>query len=731
MPHIDKQTQDQIEVKTKWAKYINPTKGEDHAYGACAFGDYMAVVGEVRWARPYMATGKPYVALLRKSDGSVVKEWTGRELELDPSISIISSDGVVKEWTSSKRGVFENCISIYGKLYAVGATYVGGDFYGLIYVFNANLNNLEKITGRDPSFYTSLAYDGKALLYIGGWAQEDANGDGRKEWVWLVEKRGPGTLSLIASKNIYLDSWIDGRTYDIGVEPSTGRIWAVGGCLDSSFINHSLIVVLDSDLRVLKVIDYPDGSEEFLGQLYSIAFDGGQYVYVSGDEGVVKFSVDGELVAINRDGMRRAKIVYGYGYLYAFGGDEIEGYQRHVLYIHDTSLNIVKRYVLSENVNADSYFNFGRPTLEGNNIYVAGYDYVPGKDDSRIVVYSLSLEGVTAATTAAVTTKVPTAATVARIGLEKARVTEELIVRLLSSRVSELQSGYGCLGGYKPKTVNLPRDVVPEGFDGEWVCCLLGCGGWGCAYRCGRSGEAAVFKVPRGFESIFESGGIPTVNRKLLERVVEEANTIKALKHPNILRLYAVSTSAPILVYEYADYGSLEWQLSKGWKPELKDILLIAVQIGDALRYIHSRGLLHGDIKAGNIFIAGGVAKLGDFSTITKLLATTSSHSRFAYTPGWRAPEQAYSDLRRKAKERGLEQRIDVYQLGNLILYMLTGETLDGEDAVEEGKVAEAVKSVEHEKIREILMETLQPEPWNRISSEEVVKNLLEVYKSI
>jgi len=236
-----------------------------------------------------------------------------------------------------------------------------------------------------------------------------------------------------------------------------------------------------------------------------------------------------------------------------------------------------------------------------------------------------------------------------------------------------------------------------------------------------------VFKVPRGFEPIIEGGFIPTVSEKILKRVVEEAGTIRALRHPNILRLYAASKNAPILAYEYADYGSLEWQMSRGWKPSLGDALLVAIQVGDALRYIHSRGLLHGDIKAGNIFIVKGVAKLGDFSSLGRFLAMKSSHSRFAYTPGWRAPEQVYFDLREKAKERGLEQRVDVYQLGNLILYMLTGETLDGEDAVEEGRVADAVKSVEREELREVLIEALQPDPWDRPSSEELVKKLLEV----
>jgi len=377
--------------------------------------------------------------------------------------------------------------------------------------------------------------------------------------------------------------------------------------------------------------------------------------------------------------------------------------------------------VLSKNVNADSAFFIGRPALERNNIYAAGYDHAPSPRDSRIVVCSLSLEGVIVATTA----------TAAKIGLEKARVTEELVELPLSSRVSGLIAGYGYLEGYRPRTVNLPRGVAPEDFEGEWICRLLGCGGWGCTCRGERDRETFVFEIPMRFKHVMKGGFIPTVIERTLKRATEEAGTIMALRHPNILRFCIASGKALILVCEYADYSSLEWQLSKGWKPSLRDVLLVAIQIGDAVRYIHSRGLLHGDIKAGNIFFVNGVAKLGDFSTLTRLLATTSSHSRFVYTPGWRAPGQAYSDLRKRAKERGLEQRVDVYQLGNLVLYMLTGETLDGEDAVEEGRVVDAVKSVEHEELREVLMEALQPEPWSRPSAEEFVKKLLEVYASI
>jgi len=228
---------------------------------------------------------------------------------------------------------------------------------------------------------------------------EDVDGDGIQEVVWLVEKRAlDESLSLVSSKKIYSGSWKRGWIYDVGVEPSTGRIWAVGFYRDTNYTLHSLIIILDSSLRELKRIDYPRGSREYLGELHGIAFDGREYAYIAGKCGVAKFSANGELIAINRDCKTRDKIAYYNNYLYTFGDDPIRGYWRHVLDIHDADLNLVKSYVLSENVSARSHFYFGRPVLEGDNIYVAGFDYAPGRENTRVVVYSLTLEGVTVKT---------------------------------------------------------------------------------------------------------------------------------------------------------------------------------------------------------------------------------------------------------------------------------------------------------------------------------------------
>lgn len=286
--------------------------------------------------------------------------------------------------------------------------------------------------------------------------------------------------------------------------------------------------------------------------------------------------------------------------------------------------------------------------------------------------------------------------------------------------------------GAEWRKVRLSRFIVPERFEGEWRIVFLGCGGWGCAFLGERSDTRVVFKVPRGFEQLFLNHGVSstTIDDRLLRRITERAAVIERLRHPHLLRLLGYSGSAPILIYEYADYGTLWDQLAQKWRPSVKEVVLLGVQLGDAIRYIHSRGLVHGDLKPSNIFIVNGIARIGDFSGLTTLLASTGKIPSQA-TPGWRAPEQVYADLNLAARKRGVENRVDIYQLGNLLLYLLTGDALDGAEALDKDKLNSLLNKIEDIDLRKLLGSMLATEPWKRPSSDEVVKSLVALYFKI
>jgi serine/threonine protein kinase len=304
------------------------------------------------------------------------------------------------------------------------------------------------------------------------------------------------------------------------------------------------------------------------------------------------------------------------------------------------------------------------------------------------------------------------------------------VIPLRNIPLKNLVSDYGCSGS-KLFKVNLSSTTVPKEFEGAWECCLLGCGGWGCAYLCVRGNEKIVIKIPRGFEAVIE-GGIeaPTSHDAFLKKIRSEAEIMASLNHPNIIKLLGISNKFPLVIYEFADYGSLYWQLNKGWKPFLQEVILIGIQLGDALRYIHSRGLIHGDIKPSNVFIKNGIAKLGDFSSTIKLLSSVSI-SKMVYTIGFRAPEQVFSDLRKKARELGIENRIDIYQLGNLLLYVLTGESIDGEEAGDDKLLMEKLNGISNEDLKQILVKALALEPEKRPSAEDLTKMLYTVWNKL
>jgi tetratricopeptide (TPR) repeat protein/TolB-like protein len=161
-------------------------------------------------------------------------------------------------------------------------------------------------------------------------------------------------------------------------------------------------------------------------------------------------------------------------------------------------------------------------------------------------------------------------------------------------------------------------------------------------------------------------------SRETLARFRREAQAAASLDHPNILPIYEVSESEdglPFFSMKFAPGGTLQ-QVAPALRNEARQCVAIVAKIARAVQYAHSRGILHRDLKPGNILLDGrGEPLVSDFG-LAKWLDTASELTRTLTifgTPGYIAPEQASH----AAAE--LKPTADIYSLGALLFDLLAG----------------------------------------------------------
>jgi class 3 adenylate cyclase len=157
-----------------------------------------------------------------------------------------------------------------------------------------------------------------------------------------------------------------------------------------------------------------------------------------------------------------------------------------------------------------------------------------------------------------------------------------------------------------------------------------------------------------------------------LARVRREAQAMAKLgDHPNIVTVFdfGEEDSTTFLVCQYMGGGSVEDQLqrSEGKGLGIDDAVRIATQIASALDHAHTRGVVHRDVKPGNVWLSDdGSAKLGDFGLAVALdRSRLTAEGMMLGTVAYMAPEQALG--------RPPDARSDLYSLGAMLYEMLTG----------------------------------------------------------
>lgn len=153
------------------------------------------------------------------------------------------------------------------------------------------------------------------------------------------------------------------------------------------------------------------------------------------------------------------------------------------------------------------------------------------------------------------------------------------------------------------------------------------------------------------------------------DRFLQEYELIAEIEHPNIVKIYdlGVADDHAHIAMEYLDGGDLRQRINEHIiAPDAVDYLR---QISSALARIHEVGILHRDLKPGNIMLRrDNTIALIDFGLAKRLrleMEITGSGEIFG-TPYYMSPEQGHGDV--------VDERSDIYSLGVIFYEMLTGE---------------------------------------------------------
>ena len=190
---------------------------------------------------------------------------------------------------------------------------------------------------------------------------------------------------------------------------------------------------------------------------------------------------------------------------------------------------------------------------------------------------------------------------------------------------------------------------------------LLGQGGFGQVYKA----RDTVLQVPVAVKRLFDS------SPEMVEQFCNEARILARLKNRGLPRVtdYFRDAGGYFLVMDYIDGMNLEEKvLVRGAPLKVEDALTVMLQVMETLNYVHRQGVVHRDVKPGNIRVdRAGRAYLVDFGISKgKGTACTAPGARGAFSPYVSPPEQCTTGGTTTPAS-------DIYSAGAVLYYCLTG----------------------------------------------------------
>lgn len=217
-----------------------------------------------------------------------------------------------------------------------------------------------------------------------------------------------------------------------------------------------------------------------------------------------------------------------------------------------------------------------------------------------------------------------------------------------------------------------PQEQFPNLGERYEVLALIGRGGMGVVYKVRDKAVDKVFAVKVLNQDLVQ-------DKVSVKRFEQEAKAASALTHANLAAVYDYGVGAsgcPFLVMDYLEGHTLEQELAKEGYFDSERALDIFIQAAEAIADSHLKGVIHRDIKPGNIILeksenGSDFVKLVDFGIAKVLPSEQKAHENLTQTgdifgsPLYMSPEQCEGNMQ--------DRRSDIYSLGCLMYETLTG----------------------------------------------------------